>query len=373
MDRSKIIASVLETKENCDTPLEKIEFDGSIYYICFSEKVKSSLRQDFAYLILFAISGKGNKRYYHDKKRNSLYLFESNDDTIEIDILPVDKNASQESVASLSEAHFNFDSAEVILESPKELKSIYGKKHLKNILLLLFLMAILGTLLYVIFQSDIKKKPPKPYHAPLSKTENTYLLNLISKQTIDILNKEIASYSLSIDKINRTRIVGFNLSRIEMIPRVEPIYDEEKNIWYYPGSEFPKRGGYTALIEILLEQTFAGVGFTLKEHTEENTVYGKVVTKTINTDERNLSEYSKQNLILTKQCLEETLILTEDTIPTKREDRSIEFIIDKTSGSTIIKEVQKSIEHCPLTIKSLMLTETRFRIEAILRNDIESK
>ena len=161
------------------------------------------------------------------------------------------------------------------------------------------------------------------------------------------------------------------MSRIDIIPPVEPIYDEEKNIWHYAGKEFPKRGGFIATIEIQIEQTFAGIGFSIKEHTDDHTVYGKTIIKTITYDERNLIAQYNQNLVLTEECLRETLALTKNTIPIKREDRSIEFIIDNTNGITIISELKKTIEHCPLTIKSIMLSSTDFRIEAILRNDIE--
>jgi hypothetical protein len=158
------------------------------------------------------------------------------------------------------------------------------------------------------------------------------------------------------------------------IPPVEPHWNEDSKQWeYYPG-DYPRRGGFKVTFSIVKQKTYPAIGYAMDEGSKVNAdytgiLYTKAEVADMQNDERDIGKISDKKMVLNKSCLINALAIDESSTPTKREDRSIEVLIEKAHPSDLVMgRIKRVVEKCPFIIKRIELDrEGLLTLKGVLR------
>jgi len=271
------------------------------------------------------------------------------------------KAYSEEHGSSIAEYIFNGKTYVYTSETLNEIIKSNGKDNTTRDVLMLIFMVAIGLFFYFTESKEYKViVPPKPQYDPFSNEQKKILKNILSKKILKEASLEIFNYKNP--NIKKTqRIIEFSFTQREELSAEVPYLDEELNEWIY-STPFPKVGGYKVQIKITKESKIPKIGYKHSLKSKAFDLSRKEESKELVVDERDIVNV-KEMPYLTKYCLV-SMGRIKDTIIKKRTREVINYEVKNIKPYDFIYgEFLTLLNRCAISIEKIELNSGKINAE----------
>lgn len=347
-----------ESKGPCPGQLLKFNFlDESISFCATSNdidvgEINKDVLKDIAIVISYLIESEIEKAYYVVNE-NIMYTFDGYGNNYSFSVTDL----GGIDAAEMAETFFEAEAHTRIDETINQIKNTYSKKkYTKEIFFGLLMLFLIYYVITYFQENDIAlriNKTPKPNYPTVTEKENLIIERGISLDLLNEIEKLRKEYKANRLTFAKKRISVFSMSGFKSLPKDQASTSDEIHWRWDKGGN--RRGGKQAMLRIIEQQTFPGVGYDLAS----DGIYQK--TKTV-TFKKN-GDYVDQNLMkfkrlkLTEKCLVSVLRLAIlNTKPKKRNSEYTEIELIKMSPSEIATRLAPLVKQCPIVINRVLLS-----------------
>jgi len=352
---------------------QKIVFDGTseevyVYQSDKDSKMLQLLKEQVVYYCLLLKMERQKRAYYNEE--NFVILI---DKLIgeEYVITIGSSDAEQKiSVSEIVDEHFGGASVYEISEDANFIKKEYVSD--KKILIIAFFSVCIIIVIWIFyilfFDEDAPPPPPPPKPVKsLSINEINQLKNIASIKALEWIFKYTTNtFKDNIEGGGRKRLVGLNQDKYTVLSR-QKAKQRGDGSFYFVSPKY-KRGAVEISYRLTLQESFAGIGFTVSKN--------KIYEKTERIQKKYTISDVNQSIkkILTRDCLKKALTFSKNgTIVHKREEKKIIVKFRNQNAVDFLKKTKTLLLQCPVYVKNLTLSGAKFNGDIIIYNDGSEK